>query len=1104
MRQELAANSKTVLQREVIKMSATAGRMPPEADSVERADLIEDENQANPDKISVDSDGNWNESFQSAREMPIAEFGLAMEKGMKLHRLRHKIVRLASVAVKTIIDEFALPRRLKKIKPLEWMDDLEGQEQDSRADLNVELEDMPNDLIYQYRSLLIRVLGISASRDDSQTFRKAAGNEVRGIHAFQEACTRVHQDMVARRLEKNGGLSKPIAVRDSPSRNGTSANGVPMLSSPYVTVVDYSGFRVLISTIPPIDEDHTLVHGRTDPQDPNSNFEDFDPAFSALLSAVAQELNLKEHKIIADGSVRIIPLSSEVQGHKCIDTRRYAVNLGRIMPPDLPHGGSDITTKLLRPEFVQAYCMPLSSDAFSSIIMPPQNDSSARLLDDLSGNDVDAGNASKYLRTQRIPEFVAKLDTLAIFPYESHTLTQAMHAHGINMRYLGRICELTKLPHVRELVTIEMLARTCKDVLNENMRKTIIGAHERVAHIIHDLASRGRHLNDEAMAKLLQFNRQLTEDTETNIVDFFNLVLGKSSDHENSLFWKNVLLPRVCEKFHFYHQEHHQKNEQGASDPLCIGREILNPCQLFHAMQYQCGVRFLASEHYDFNGLASPLKMSQIVDVYPKVKSPGNMALEVNRVAAAAEVYRDSGELDTALQAFRLRHNQVKNIDGLSSGIPCALAMNDIANTLRLQYHELRKKRLLYGSDGNASDSQVMLSDRQRLLKALSYTEEALQMVDSTHVVSARIHETRMRIFSDLGDTGELAVEFHTAISAALSHFGRSGMHPYVAELHCILGSLLASHDQIPNARKHLELARKLASRILGPRHLILASYTADVARIDMKDGDTFGAFEHYQQALMLIFQTIGRESLEAANILCEMARIKSMHGRQVGQLEAEEALRLAEQALRIRESCAMEEVGTDAHGSDEKEVLAAMRSDEVTVISALSQVSLSLNDMLVQSYSQVADLASNERRYERATECYERLLTCLRARSVKTEAALKLMQKASQEIIAIRLQRIGSEPAREIRRIHAMHDPHKSIHQKMPELFRQVVLTVSTESPGAYFDDLVTRANVHKNTAARLAGKSTEQTTPSRKISQEELEAERELACLVELSDAV
>ena len=150
-------------------------------------------------------------------------------------------------------------------------------------------------------------------------------------------------------------------------------------------------------------------------------------------------------------------------------------------------------------------------------------------------------------------------------------------------------------------------------------------------------------------------------------------------------------------------------------------------------------------------------------------------------------------------------------------------------------------------------------------------------------------------------------------------------MHPYIAELHCILGSLLASHDQIPNARKHLELARKLAGRILGPRHPILASYTAEVARIDMKDGDTFGAFEHYQQSLMLIFLTAGRESLEAANILSEMARIKSMHGRQVGQLEAEEALKLAEQALRIRESCAMVEVGVDSYNPDEKEVVSRL-----------------------------------------------------------------------------------------------------------------------------------------------------------------------------------
>lgn len=169
-----------------------------------------------------------------------------------------------------------------------------------------------------------------------------------------------------------------------------------------------------------------------------------------------------------------------------------------------------------------------------------------------------------------------------------------------------------------------------------------------------------------------------------------------------------------------------------------------------------------------------------------------------------------------------------------------------------------------------------------------------------------------------------------------------------------------------------------------------------------------------------------------------------------------------------------------------------------VTVISATSQISLNLNDMLVQSYSQVADLAMNERRYGQATSCYEKLLACLRARTSKTEEILKLMQKASQEIIAIRLQKVGAEIAREIRRVHAKHDPHKSIHSTMPNLFRRVVLTVSSESPGKYFDSLLARARIHEHVASQ-ADEYDESRTPELV-----LEAERELACLVELSDTV
>jgi hypothetical protein len=156
-----------------------------------------------------------------------------------------------------------------------------------------------------------------------------------------------------------------------------------------------------------------------------------------LLSAINNELNLKDHKIITDGAAKKIPLGSEIQGHECSDGRYYAVNMSRLMPPDLPEGGSDVTTKLLRSELVQSYSTSLSSDSFSSIICRPQNEASIALLNDAELCDVDCGNASRYLRTVRIPEFVAMLDTLSLFPYESHTLTKAMHAHGINVRHLG-------------------------------------------------------------------------------------------------------------------------------------------------------------------------------------------------------------------------------------------------------------------------------------------------------------------------------------------------------------------------------------------------------------------------------------------------------------------------------------------------------------------------------------------------------------------------------------------------------------------------------------------------------------------------------------------
>ncbi len=196
---------------------------------------------------------------------------------------------------------------------------------------------------------------------------------------------------------------------------------------------------------------------------------------------------------------------------------------------------------------------------------------------------------------------------------------------------------------------------------------------------------------------------------------------------------------------------------------------------------------------------------------------------------------------------------------------------------------------------------------------------------------------------------------------------------------------------------------------------------------------------------------------------------------------------------------------------------LLAFFSPAVTIKGALSQVGGNLNDMLVQSYRQVAELASEPpRAVKRASSCYEKLLVCLRARTTKNEAALALMQQATREIVAMKLEALPSEAARDVRRLHAKHDPHKRIHMQNREVFRKVISTVSTSSPGAYFDELVGRCKILERLESdSKQGKEEDgtddgDTGPGGKGSRAddddgELKVwEVELACLVELSNAV
>lgn len=86
----------------------------------------------------------------------------------------------------------------------------------------------------------------------------------------------------------------------------------------------------------------------------------------------------------------------------------------------------------------------------------------------------DLSNASKLLKNSIIPNFVNMLDDLKILPIDTESLSKAFHQFGINMRYLSHVLVLSQVAHVKELCITEMLARTCKNILNRNMSELIL------------------------------------------------------------------------------------------------------------------------------------------------------------------------------------------------------------------------------------------------------------------------------------------------------------------------------------------------------------------------------------------------------------------------------------------------------------------------------------------------------------------------------------------------------------------------------------------------------------------------------------------------------
>ena len=497
----------------------------------------------------------WNEEYQQllAKARSSSSVNSGIVYAAHLHTLLGQFRERSAHWARRIVEEYALPVAVKTVKPVR-----EEAEREKMV-------------------FLVEGIGFAfaqAGEEDEEEYLQATEAEAQG-----SASSPPEMSISAARLADQ--LAYKHATHELHALNALHAATLPAgLCTPLMVTVDYLGFRLKCTATLPVYDESALVWGRDGTGQLRTT-----EASTALLTAVATALNLAPYS--AGGTV--VPLSSSVSVYASGGVQ-YVTGLSCVYPVDLDvkyasaHHRLEVCwqAKVFRREYLSNYHVRLSSDVYGGVERRMReerdrlnaSDDDDSLADGAAEDDGDeeekeakAAEASRFLQEKIITRFIREFDRLvgghtadvpsvlpttsgavAVYPctgssylatlVDGSDLCAHLHSHGINLRYLGRVAELSKQAYVRALSSVEMIARTCKTLLAQNLRtlqRTVVSTE-----------SDPRTSPLPASSVLLLQHSLLTR-LQDGAVDFLNLVLGKGE--ESDQFWSLLLYPDICIKY---------------------------------------------------------------------------------------------------------------------------------------------------------------------------------------------------------------------------------------------------------------------------------------------------------------------------------------------------------------------------------------------------------------------------------------------------------------------------------------------------------------------------------------------------------------------------
>ncbi|XP_059649085.1 clustered mitochondria protein isoform X2 [Cornus florida] len=412
--------------------------------------------------------------------------------------------------------------------------------------------------------------------------------------------------------------------------------------------------------------------------------------------------------------------------------------------------------------------------------------------DEIAADEENVRKASFYLRDVVLTKFIQDLCTLEVSPMDGQTLTEALHAHGINVRYIGKVADGTKhLPHLWDLCSNEIAVRSAKHILKDVLRDSEdhdIGPA--ISHFFNCFFGNCQVVSVKGTANSMhskthkkdQADHQASSKSSRGQAKWKN---GGTARKKHSSYMSSTSDSLWFDILEFAKLKYQFELPEDAKSRVKKFSVIRNLCQ-------KVGVT-IAARKYDLDA-AAPFQISDILNLQPIVKHSIPVCSEAKDLVETGKVQLAEGMLSEAYTLFFEAFTILQQVTGPMH--------REVANCCRYL------AMVLY----HAGDMAGAIMQQH---KELIINERCLGL---DHPDTAHSYGNMALFYHGLNQT-ELALR-HMSRALLLLSLSSGPDHPDVAATFINVAMMYQDIGKMNTALRYLQEALKKNERLLGEEHI--------------------------------------------------------------------------------------------------------------------------------------------------------------------------------------------------------------------------------------------------------------------------------------------